>query len=147
MTAIDASSPSRSGPATGFAGRYVADDETTRRMRRLDNLEKWLDRQFYVPGIRMPVGVDGIVGLLPVVGDTATAALSAYIVWEAHKAGAPNHLKARMIAHAGLDYLIGLVPLAGDIGDVFYRANTRNVRLLKRHLEEKRASGAPRRKP
>ncbi|MYZ46386.1 DUF4112 domain-containing protein [Propylenella binzhouense] len=143
MTAIDASSPSRSGPATGFAGRYVADDETTRRMRRLDNLERWLDRQFYVPGIRMPVGVDGIVGLLPVVGDTATAALSAYIVWEAHKAGADGSVKARMLGNIALDYLIGLVPVIGWVGDFFHKANTKNVRLLKRHLAERGRLAGP----
>ncbi|TWG94868.1 uncharacterized protein DUF4112 [Mesorhizobium sp. J18] len=121
------------------------DEENERRLRRMVALEKLLDRQFSLAGFRF--GWDSLAGLIPVLGDTLTTALSAWIIWEAHKAGAPNHLKARMIAHAGLDYLIGLVPLAGDIGDVFYRANTRNVRLLKRHLEEKRASGAPRRKP
>lgn len=112
------------------------DEENERRLRRMVALEKLLDRQFSLAGFRF--GWDSLAGLIPVLGDTLTTALSAWIIWEAHKAGAPNHLKARMIAHAGVDYLIGLVPLVGDVGDAFYKANTRNVRLLKRHLEDKR---------
>lgn len=116
------------------------DEEDERRLQRIAVMEKLLDRQFSLAGFRF--GWDSVAGLIPIFGDTLTTALSAWIIWEAHKAGAPNHLKARMIAHAGVDYLIGLVPLVGDVGDAFYKANTRNVRLLKRHLEDKRASRA-----
>src|SRR5690606_14360209 len=104
------------------------DEEDERRLQRIAVMEKLLDRQFSLAGFRF--GWDSVAGLIPIFGDTLTTALSAWIIWGAHKAGAPNHLKARMIAHAGVDYLIGLVPLVGDVGDAFYKANTRNVRLL-----------------
>ncbi|MGQ7790871.1 DUF4112 domain-containing protein [Faunimonas sp. B44] len=137
MSTIDTPRYPGTAPRTGFAGRMSADDSMSRRMRRLDNLEKWLDRQFYVPGIRMPVGMDGLMGLVPVVGDTAAAAMSAYIVYEAHKAGASNAVKARMIGNVAVDYVLGLIPVVGWVGDFFHKANTKNVRLLKQHLAEK----------
>jgi hypothetical protein len=104
------------------------------RLRRLEQLEYWLDRRFKVPFLRIPVGVDGILGLVPGVGDTVAAALSAYLILEAHRAGADRATKIRMIRNTGLDYLLGLVPVVGSIADFFYKANTRNLRLLKEHL-------------
>lgn len=117
--------------------RAAADAAQADRMQRLDRLERWLDRQFHVPLIRMPVGMDGLMGLVPIVGDTATAAISAYIIWEAHQAGADGRTKMRMLGNVGLDFLIGLVPVLGWIGDFFHKANTKNVRLLREHLAEK----------
>lgn len=111
-------------------------------LARIESLERLLDRQFSVGGFRF--GWDALVGLVPVVGDTLATGLSAWVVWQAHRVGAPGHLKARMLAHVGVDYLIGLVPLVGDIGDAVYKANTRNVRLLKRHLERRGEARAAR---
>lgn len=126
MTTID---------ATGIAEPF---DEAGERalLERVTALEKLLDRQFSIAGFRF--GLDSLVGLIPVVGDTATTALSAWIIWQAHKAGAPNHVKARMVAHTGFDYVLGLVPVLGDVADAAYKANTRNVRLLREHLESRR---------
>ena|SRR5829696_6306531 len=108
--------------------------ERERLLRRLERLETLLDRRFGVLGLRF--GLDSVLGIIPVVGDTASAALSAYLISEAHKAGADNALKLKMARNAGIDYLLGLVPLVGDIGDLFFKANTMNVRLLKKHLEK-----------
>src|SRR3712207_5272802 len=91
--------------------------EHERTLRRLDRLERLLDRRFGV------FGLDAVLGLVPVVGDTVSGLLSAYLIYEAHRAGADNRLKARMLGNAGVDYLLGLVPLVGDIGDVFFKAN------------------------
>lgn len=113
----------------------VGEEAERALLERLGVLERLLDRQFSIGGFRF--GLDSIVGLIPVAGDTVTTALSAWIIWQAHKAGAPTHVKARMIGHAGFDYLLGLIPLVGDLGDALYKANTRNVRLLRRHLEER----------
>ena len=112
--------------------------EHERTLRRLDRLERLLGRRFGVPGLRF--GLDSVLGLVPIVGDAASGLLSAYLIYEAHKAGADNRLKARMLGNAGFDYLLGLVPLVGDIGDVFFKANTRNVRLLKEHLARRHES-------
>lgn len=116
-------------------------DDLARRLRRVERMEKWLDREFRVFGV--PIGFDGILGLVPVAGDTVSGALSAWIIWEAHKAGADRRTRGRMIWNAGLDYAIGLVPIIGQIGDFFHKANTKNVRLLKEHLaaEHRRAGG------
>lgn len=104
------------------------------RLRRIERLEFWLDRRFKLPLVRLPVGFDGILGLVPGVGDTVSAALSAYLIWEAHQAGADRATKARMIRNVGLDYLLGLVPVVGSVADFFYKANTKNLALLKEHL-------------
>jgi hypothetical protein len=103
-------------------------------LRQLETLERLLDRQFSVAGLRF--GWDSLIGLVPVVGDTLTTGLSGWLIWKAHQMGVPGHVKARMIANAGFDYALGLVPLVGDVGDAFFKANTRNVRLLKAHLQK-----------
>lgn len=122
--------PALTGTYAGSADRA----EVERTLARLEKLERYLDRRYGIAGFRF--GWDSILGLIPVVGDTITGAMSAYLIWKAHKLGAPNHLKGRMIANAGLDYAVGLVPLVGDIGDALFKANTRNVRLLKDHLNK-----------
>lgn len=118
------------------------DDGSARRaaLGRLEALEHSLDRQFSIGGLRL--GWDGLLGLVPGIGDTVTAALAGWIIYEAHRLGAPNHLKMRMAANAGLDYVLGLVPLVGDLADFAFKANTRNVRLLRQHLaEQERRAG------
>jgi hypothetical protein len=114
------------------APKRPASREHERTLRRLDRLERLLDRRFGVLGLRF--GLDSVLGLVPVVGDTASGLLSAYLIYEAHKAGADHRLKAKMLGNAGFDFLLGMVPGVGDIGDVFFKANTRNVRLLKEHF-------------
>lgn len=109
-------------------------EEVERTLAQLDRLEKMLDRQFGVPGLRF--GWDSIIGLVPGFGDAFTSGLSGYLIWKAHKLGAPRHLKAKMAANAGLDFAVGFVPLVGDVADAFFKANTKNVRLLKAHLHE-----------
>lgn len=131
-------------PAVAAPPRPDVDPALADRLQRLDRLERWLDRQFHVPLIRMPVGMDGLMGLVPIIGDTATAAISVYIIMEAHRAGADGRTKMRMLGNVGLDYLIGLVPVLGWIGDFFHKANTKNVRLLKAHLMDKGATGGGR---
>lgn len=103
-------------------------------LRRLEKLAYALDRQFSIGGMRF--GWDGLIGLVPGIGDTATLAMSGWLIYEAHRLGVPGSLKARMAANAGIDYGIGLVPLVGDLADFAFKANTRNLRLLKEHLEE-----------
>ena len=112
-------------------------DTLSRRQRieRLERLARLLDTAIVVPGTNFRFGADAIIGLMPGIGDTITTALSAWIVYEAHKLGVPRRLLVRMIANVALDGVVGAVPLAGDLFDVMWRANQRNVRLLREHLQ------------
>jgi Domain of unknown function (DUF4112) len=116
---------------------FRAVDTLSRRQRieRLERLARLLDTAIVVPGTNIRFGADAIIGLMPGIGDAITTALSAWIVYEAHKLGVPRRLLARMIANMAVDGLVGAVPLAGDVFDVMWRANRRNVRLLREHLE------------
>lgn len=106
------------------------------RLARLDALAKLLDVAFIVPGTNIRYGIDGLIGLIPVVGDIITTAISLWLVREARALGAPWHVTARMLGNVALDGVVGLVPLAGDAFDVMFRANVRNVRMLRRWLDK-----------
>lgn len=104
--------------------------------QRLEALEKLLERSFTVPGINRPVGLDAIVGLVPVVGDLVTAAMGAYLVWEARNLGMPKWKLWRMAGNIAFDTALGAVPFAGDVFDFLFRSNSRNLRIVKRHLDQ-----------
>ncbi|MEO6717038.1 MAG: DUF4112 domain-containing protein [Novosphingobium sp.] len=103
--------------------------------RRIEALEKLLERAFIVPGINRPIGLDAIVGLLPVAGDTIAALMGLYIVWEARNLGMSKWQLARMLGSVGTDWLLGAVPLVGDVFDFFYRSNSINLKRIRRHLD------------
>ena len=104
--------------------------------KRIEAMEVLLERSFRIPGVNYPVGLDSIVGLVPVVGDFVTAAMGAYLVWEARNLGLPKWKLMRMAGNVGIDSLLGAVPVAGDLFDLLYRSNTRNLRIVKRHLDK-----------
>jgi hypothetical protein len=106
------------------------------RLARLDALAKLLDVAFILPGTNIRYGIDGLIGLIPVVGDIITPAISLWVVREARALGAPWHITARMLGNVAVDGVVGLVPVAGDAFDVMFRANVRNVRMLKRWLDK-----------
>lgn len=106
------------------------------RFARLDALSKLLDVAFVLPGTKIRYGVDGLVGLIPVVGDILTTAISLWIVREARSLGAPRHVVARMLGNVALDGVVGLVPFVGDAFDVMFRANIRNMRILRKWMEK-----------
>ena len=101
-------------------------------VERLDRVATLLDSQFKVLGIRF--GIEPIVGLVPVAGDVAMGLWSGYLVLEAARQGASKGDVGKMIANVALDTVIGSVPVLGSVFDVFYKANKRNVRILRRHL-------------
>jgi len=105
------------------------------RLTRLEMIAKLLDVAFILPGTKVRYGVDGIIGLIPVVGDIIATALSLWVVREARALGAPWHLTARMLGNVAIQGVVGAVPVAGDAFDVLFRANMRNARLLRRWLE------------
>lgn len=105
------------------------------RIARIDRLATLLDTRFGIPFTKFRFGVDSLIGLAPGVGDVVTTALALYIVYEAHRLGVPKTVLARMLGNVAVDGLIGAVPVAGDLFDVMFRANRRNVRILREHLE------------
>ena len=104
--------------------------------QRVEAMEAILERSFVIPGIRTPVGLDAVAGLIPVVGDVITAAMGAYIVWEAKNLGLPKWKIWRMAGNVVFDSAIGAVPVAGDLFDFLFRSNTRNLKIIKRHLDK-----------
>ncbi|TYO63205.1 DUF4112 domain-containing protein [Bradyrhizobium hipponense] len=106
------------------------------RIARIEAIAKLLDVAFVLPGTNIRYGIDGLIGLIPVVGDIITTAISLWLVREARALGAPWYLTARMLGNVAVDGVVGMVPFAGDAFDVMFRANMRNVRLLRRWLDK-----------
>jgi hypothetical protein len=104
--------------------------------KRVEALEMLLERSFHIPGTRIPFGLDSIVGLIPVLGDLVTAAMGAYMVWEARNLGMSKWQLTRMAANVGIDTAIGAIPLIGDAFDFLWRSNSKNLRIIKRHLDK-----------
>ena len=96
-----------------------------------------MDSAFVIPGTTIRFGLDGLVGLMPGIGDLIASTVSLYLVREARRLGAPRWLIARMIWNVAVDTFVGSVPVVGDIFDVMFRANLANMALLRSHLENK----------
>ncbi|MGO4386491.1 DUF4112 domain-containing protein [Microvirga sp. 2YAF29] len=103
-------------------------------LARIGLLAKLLDNAFLIPGLNRRVGLDAVIGLVPGVGDAISAALASYIIWEARRLGLPRWKIARMVGNVAVDTAIGAIPLAGDVFDVFFKANQRNLRIIHEHL-------------
>jgi hypothetical protein len=99
-------------------------------------MEKLLERLFVIPGINRPIGLDVMLDVVPGVGDIAGAVLGAYIVWEAKNLGMSKWKMGRMAGNVGIDFLLGLIPWVGAIPDFFFRSNTINLKMIKRHLDK-----------
>ena len=104
--------------------------------QRIEALERLLEGLFEVPGLGRKVGLDAIVGLIPVAGDVITAGMGLYLVWEARNLGMPKWQLWRMAGNVGIDSLLGAVPLAGDLFDLVYRSNTKNLKIIRRYLDK-----------
>lgn len=112
-------------------------------LRRLDKFSRFTDNSIGLPFTRFRIGVEPIIGLIPVVGDMAGLVLSGYVLLEAQRAGASREVKVKMLRNMGIDFLGGLLPVVGDAFDAIYKANVRNTRLLRNYLEEQLAEEAP----
>lgn len=106
-----------------------------RRLARLEKLAEMMDSRYRIPLTGIRFGWDAILGLVPGLGDVAALGPAGFIFLEAHRMGAPQGTKVRMMANTGLDLVVGIVPLVGDMLDVGIRSNRRNVALLRRHVE------------
>jgi hypothetical protein len=113
--------------------------------QRVEAMERVLERLFVIPGIKQSVGLDAILDVVPVVGDVAAAALGAYIVWEGRNLGMSKFQLARMSGNVGLNWLLGLfsvIPVVGVVPTLLFRSNSKNLKIIKRHLDKHHASTA-----
>lgn len=121
------------------AGPRRSDDftegaERVRRLRRLAGIARMMDTAIGIPGTRFRFGADSILGLVPVIGDSAGALVGLYIVNEARRMGVPREKLARMIGNIGLDVVVGSVPLVGDLFDIYFKSHRRNVDMIVEHF-------------
>ena len=119
--------------------------ETQQSLARLDVLAKLMDSSFTLPGTNIRMGLDGIIGLVPIAGDLISGMISSYIIWEARRLGASRWVIGRMMTNTLIDTTFGIVPVVGDAFDILFRSNIRNLALLKKHLAKKGivAGGGP----
>lgn len=126
---------------TAFAAAAAFDlDDHARRLARLKRLAHVMDSALRIPGTRIRFGADSALGLVPGAGDVIGLGISLFALMEAVRLGAPPRLITRMIGNVAIDTGLGAIPIAGDVFDVLFRSNTRNLRLLLGHFE--RESGA-----
>ena len=112
-------------------------------LARLRRLAVSMDSAFKLPIVNVRMGWDSILGFVPVVGDTLALLPSAYILKESHRMGAPKGVLARMAVNTGIDYVIGTIPLVGDLFDIGWKSKLRNVDLLEKHLRREAAKAPP----
>ena len=104
-------------------------------LQRIEWMERLLEGAFVIPGTNRRVGLDAIIGLLPIAGDAITAAMGAWIVFEARLLGVPKRQLMRMSANVAFDFALGAVPLLGDALDFLFRSNSINLKIIRRHIE------------
>jgi hypothetical protein len=129
--AVDVRRVEQRAPSFGISGDLETD------LQRARTLAKWLDAQFSFMGVRF--GMDAIVGLIPVVGDTLTALAATYPILVAQRHGLGRTVQSRMAFNVFIDWLPGLIPVVGDVIDVAYKANLKNLKLLEKAAEKKLA--------
>lgn len=112
-----------------------------RDFNQLDWISKLMDAQFSIPGTKFRFGLDGIIGLIPGAGDISTFAVSAYLLTIMARNGASGYVMARMALNVVIDALFGMVPILGDLFDIAFKANMRNLKLMKEHYVEGRHRG------
>lgn len=114
----------------------MTDESTEDALKRLEALGRLMDGAFHLPGTNVRFGLDAVIGLVPGIGDMVSGVVSSYLIWEARRLGVSKWVLTRMAANTLLDTTIGAIPLAGDVFDVMFRANMKNMALLRRHLEK-----------
>jgi len=110
--------------------------------KRLEGMEHLLEGLVRVPGTNRRFGLDVILDFVPIAGDTVAAAMGAWLIWEARNVGMSKWQMTRMAGNVGVDWLLGLIPWVGAVPDFFFRSNTRNLRMIKRHLDRHHPASA-----
>lgn len=109
---------------------------TEKEIQELEKIAQWLDNKFRIPGTSIRFGIDSLLGLIPGIGDTSTLLVTVLLTERARRYGVPSHIRGKMYGNAAIDWLIGLVPFLGDLFDVGWKANLRNVALLRKHMQD-----------
>jgi Domain of unknown function (DUF4112) len=112
------------------------DAEIEAAVARIEALSALMDDLFEIPGTKVRVGLDSIIGLVPIAGDLLSQMTSTYIIWEARRLGVSRFTMVRMIGNSALDTVVGIIPIAGDAFDVVFRCNKKNLALLRSHLQK-----------
>ncbi|MGH2418357.1 MAG: DUF4112 domain-containing protein [Candidatus Limnocylindria bacterium] len=114
----------------------ATDTDRSRALTEVETLAWLLDNSIPVPGTGRRFGVDALIGFVPVVGDLLSGGIGLFVVWRASRMGLPRVVVARMLANAGIDIAVGAIPVLGDAFDLWFKASTRNLGLMRRHLEQ-----------
>ena len=128
-------------PPLGISSFPIGTDPASVRARVVA-LEHLLEGLVKLPVLKRRIGLDVLLDILPVGGDLIGAAMGAYMVWEARNLGMSKLQMARMFGNVGTDFLLGLIPFVGAIPDFFFRSNTRNLRIIRKHLDKHHPSTA-----
>jgi len=121
--------------APGERTRFNSAESKRAALARIDMLATLFDTAFMLPGTKVRFGIESLMRLVPGIGDAAASALSCYLLYEAHRLEVPQHVFARLVANVAIEGVIGAIPVLGDLFDVGFRANRRNVAILKEHFE------------
>ena len=117
-------------------------DHSIPELEFIERLAQWLDSRFLIPGTNIRFGIDPMMSLFPIIGDLMTYVVSGMLIYAMYNKGASQKVVIKMILNSTLDAIIGAIPLVGTVFDIFYRANDRNVRLLKEHYFEGKHQGS-----
>ncbi|MGH6613601.1 DUF4112 domain-containing protein [Sphingomonas sp.] len=128
--------------AAKIAGMIPIGRDPAAVRQRIEAMEHLLEGLFTIPGINRRIGLDVILDVIPVGGDVIGSVMGAWMVWEARNLGMSKTQMARMFGNVGIDFLLGLIPVVGIIPDFFFRSNTRNLKIIKRHLDRHHPSTA-----
>jgi hypothetical protein len=134
--------PSPKDPYDALAQRLPVGRDPASVRRRIEAMEKLLERMFTLPGTDRQFGLDVVFDLIPVGGSLVAAAMGSWLAWEARNLGMPKWHLARMGGNIGVDFLLGAIPWVGAIPDFFFRSNSRNLKIIKRHLDKHHAATA-----
>ena len=126
----------RAKPYNAFVDRLPGLGRDAASVRqRVETMEALLERMFVIPGINRPIGLDVILDLIPVAGGVVGAVLGSWMVWEARNLGMSRWQMSRMFGNVAFDALLGAIPFVGAIPDFFFRSNSRNLKIIRRHLD------------
>ncbi len=114
----------------------ISDQQLLATLKRLERIADLSDNRFRIPFTKIRFGLDAIIGIVPFIGDSISLVLSLYLVFEASKLGVPLTLKIKMLWNVLIDWVVGLVPILGDVVDVFFKSNNRNMALLVEHINQ-----------
>jgi hypothetical protein len=129
-------------PLRNLAGMVPLGTDVASVRKRIEAMEHLLEGLFRVPGTNYKIGLDVILDLIPVGGDVIGSLMGAWMVWEARNLGMPKLQMARMFGNVGVDFVLGLIPVIGAVPDALFRSNSRNLKIIKRHLDKYHPSSA-----